>query len=154
MSSQRPFSIAERADDLDRRWGLFIQPEYQKTDIFRRIATELYTIPITPLPNSSVSGAPDLGPDTAIHEFEFFDTWHEYQQALAEYGTICYSRFQAIQLFNEAPSVLSRKNYGIRIDLKLPSNWGAQLYFLAYVYADGRVGCFGMDANRYQNYSQ
>lgn len=153
MSSQPQFSISGRADDLHRRWNLFIQPDYQDVEPIYRIAKHLYTIPVSPLPNPSIPEEPDLRPDMTFHESEFYDTWCEYHQTLAEYGTICHSEFQPIQLFNEEPSIRPEKNYGIRIDLHLPEACEPPLYFIAYVYANGRVACFGMGEYRYHTVS-
>ena len=148
------FTVRGRADGLLRPWNFSIQSGYEELEELTNIGEELFEIPVKPLPDPSVSGNDEWHRLMNISGYEFVDTWNAYLNVLCEYGTICHTEFEYLRLPEDQQPAPPRPQCAAVIDVKLHNDdWENQMYFIATIYATGRVDCLAMDEDRYQECS-
>lgn len=151
MATYLPFNTAFRVDELPRSWEFSIQNRYEDVDGLTDIAEELFGIPVKPLPDPLVPGNEEWHASMNISDYEFADTWGQYLDVLREHGSICHSEFEYRRLPEDEQPAPPRPQCAVTIETKLPRMvQGRKLYFMATIYATGRVECLAMDEERYR----
>lgn len=146
MTTKFPFSKSSRADGLPRSWDFSIRKGYENVTGLIDIAEELLEIPVEPLPDPLVPGNEPWHVSMNISGYEFADTWEQYLDLLSEYGTIRRSEFNYIRLPEDEQPAPPRPQCAVTIDVELGrEELETQLYFLATIYATGRVECLVID---------
>ena len=144
------YNKASRPDDLPRSWRFSVQNDFENNDYLITLADDLFEIPVHPLPDPLVSGNEAWHSSMNISAYKFVDTWHEYLNTLRCHGTILRSEFEYIPLPGGEQPAPPRPQCAATTEVKLDRKvQGSQLYFVASIFATGRVRCLAMDPSHY-----